>query len=162
MAGVAETLAAEFSDLSLADAVQLGVRLVVAGVIGGLLGWERGRAGKAAGFRTHILVAAGSAAMVAVPSQAGVGPDAISRVIQGLITGIGFIGAGCTLKPDGEGTVRGLTTAAGIWLTAAVGITAGMGRELSALLIGGLGWFILSVLGRWEARITGADDKPGT
>jgi putative Mg2+ transporter-C (MgtC) family protein len=161
MAGVAEMLAAEFSDLSAADAVQLGVRLVVAGVIGGLLGWERERAGKAAGFRTHILVAVGSAAMIAVPSQAGFGPDPISRVMQGLVTGIGFIGAGCILKPDGEGTVRGLTTAAGIWLTAAVGITAGMGRELSALLIGGLGWFILSVLGRWEASITGADDKPG-
>jgi putative Mg2+ transporter-C (MgtC) family protein len=159
MANVAEMLAAEFSDLSVADAVQLGVRLTVAGVIGGLLGWERERSGKAAGFRTHILVAVGTAAMVAVPSQAGFGPDPVSRIVQGLATGIGFIGAGCILKPDGEGTVRGLTTAAGIWLTAAVGITAGLGRELSALLIGGLGWFILSVLGRWEARIAGANDK---
>src|SRR5687767_12652363 len=161
MANVAEMLAAEFSDLSVADAVQLGVRLTVAGVIGGLLGWERERSGKAAGFRTHILVAVGTAAMVAVPSQAGFGPDPVSRIAQGLATGIGFLGAGCILKPDGEGTVRGLTTAAGIWLTAAVGITAGMGRELSALLIGGLGWFILSVLGRWEAQITGEGDKPG-
>jgi putative Mg2+ transporter-C (MgtC) family protein len=162
MAGVADVLAAEFSDLSATEAIQLGVRLAVAGVIGGLLGWERELAGKAAGFRTHILVAVGSAAMVAVPSQAGVGPDAISRVIQGLVTGIGFIGAGCILKPNGEGTVRGLTTAAGIWLTAAVGITAGMGRELSAMLIGGLGWFILSVLGRWEARMTCTDGKPSS
>jgi putative Mg2+ transporter-C (MgtC) family protein len=161
MAGVAEVLSAEFSDLSAADAVQLGVRLVIAGVIGGLLGWERERAGKAAGFRTHILVSVGTATMVAVPSQAGFSPDSISRIIQGLMTGIGFIGAGCILKLDHEGTVRGLTTAAGVWLTAAVGITAGMGRELSALLIGGLGWFILSVLGRWEARIHRADDKPG-
>jgi putative Mg2+ transporter-C (MgtC) family protein len=160
MAGVAEMLAAEFSDLSLTEAARLGVRLTVAGVIGGLLGWERELAGKAAGFRTHILVAVGTAAMVAVPSQAGFGPDPVSRIVQGLVTGIGFIGAGCILKPDGEGTVRGLTTAAGIWLTAAVGITAGMGRELSALLIGGLGWFILSVLGRWEARIAGANGKP--
>jgi putative Mg2+ transporter-C (MgtC) family protein len=160
MAGVAEMLAAEFSDLSLTGAAQLGVRLTVAGVIGGLLGWERELAGKAAGFRTHILVAVGTAAMVAVPTQAGVGLDSVSRIVQGLITGIGFIGAGCILKPGGEGTVRGLTTAAGIWLTAAAGITAGMGRELSALLIGGLGWFILSVLGRWEARITSANGKP--
>ncbi|HET6574010.1 MAG TPA: MgtC/SapB family protein [Fimbriiglobus sp.] len=157
MAGVADVLVAEFGDLSVAEAVQLGVRLTVAGVIGGLLGWQRELAGKAAGFRTHILVSVGTAAMVAVPSQSGAGPDAISRVMQGLITGIGFLGAGCILKPDGEGTVRGLTTAAGIWLTAAVGIAAGMGRELSALLIGGLGWFILSVLGRWEARMTSPD-----
>jgi putative Mg2+ transporter-C (MgtC) family protein len=160
MAGVAEMLAAEFSDLSLTEAAQLGVRLTVAGVIGGLLGWERELAGKAAGFRTHILVAVGSAALVAVATQGGFGPDPVSRVIQGLVTGIGFLGAGCILKPDGEGTVRGLTTAAGIWLTAAVGITAGMGRELSALLIGSLGWFILSVLGRWEAWIASTNSKP--
>ncbi|HVK18981.1 MAG TPA: MgtC/SapB family protein [Fimbriiglobus sp.] len=162
MAGIAEVLAAEFGDLSMAEAVRLAIRLVIAGTIGGLLGWERERAGKAAGFRTHILVAIGTAAMVAVPSQAGFGSDPVSRVIQGLMTGIGFIGAGCILKPEGKGTVRGLTTAAGIWLTAAVGITAGMGRELSALLIGGLGWFVLAILWRWETRIIGPRDEEGS
>jgi putative Mg2+ transporter-C (MgtC) family protein len=143
-----------------AQAVQLAVRLLVAGLIGGLLGWERERAGKAAGLRTHILVAVGTAAMVAVPIQAGVGSDPVSRLLQGLITGIGFLGAGCILKLEDRGTIRGLTTAAGIWLTAAVGIAAGMGRELSALLIGAVGWFTLSVLGRWEARMTGGGEKP--
>jgi putative Mg2+ transporter-C (MgtC) family protein len=153
MAEIGNLLAREFGDLSAAEAVQLGVRLVVAGLIGGFLGWERERAGKSAGLRTHILVAVGSAAMVAVPLQAGYATDSISRVVQGLIAGVGFLGAGCILKRDdagGDTSVRGLTTAAGIWLTAAAGIAAGMGRELSAAVIGGVGWFTLSVLGRWE------------
>ncbi len=155
MAGVAETLAGEFQDLSAAQAVQLVVRLLVAGLVGGVLGWDRERAGKSAGLRTFILVALGSAALVAVPQQAGMDTAAVSRVLQGLIAGVGFLGAGCILKRDEEGQVRGLTTAAGIWLTAAAGVTAGMGREVSALLVGALGWFTLAVLGRLERRLPG-------
>lgn len=145
--GVVKT---EFSDLSVADGVELTVRLLVAGVVGGILGWDRERAGKAAGFRTHILVAVGSAAFVAVPLQSGMDSDGISRVIQGLVTGIGFIGAGCIMKASGSDNVRGLTTAAGIWLTSGVGIAAGLGREMSATFLGILGWFTLSVLARAE------------
>ena len=153
MAGVAEVMAAEFGDLSLAQAVQLGIRILVAGMIGGLLGWQRERAGKPAGFRTHILVAIGSAALVAVPTQAGYSTDSVSRIIQGMVTGIGFIGAGCILKLDKEATVHGLTTATGIWLTAAVGMTAGLGREVSALMLGIVVWFILAVMRRWEIQV---------
>ena len=76
----------------------------------------------------------------------------MTRVIQGLVTGIGFLGAGCIWKDDTEGRVEGLTTAAGLWLTAAVGTAAGLGREVSALLIGLTGLFALTVLGRWEVR----------
>ena len=108
----------------------------MAAVVGGLLGWQRLHAGKAAGLRTHILVAVGAAALVAVPEQAGMGFDGVSRIIQGVVTGIGFLGAGSILKADSEDRVRGLTTAAGIWLTAGVGVVAGMGREASALLLG--------------------------
>jgi putative Mg2+ transporter-C (MgtC) family protein len=157
---VFEAVAAEFSDLSAPQAAALAVRLTVAALLGALLGWEREKRGKAAGLRTHMLVAVGSAAFVAVPQQAGYGPDGISRVVQGLVAGIGFLGAGCILKSEADGQVTGLTTAAGVWLTAAVGVAAGAGREASAVLVGLFGWFTLSVLGRWGPGAS-ADDEPG-
>jgi putative Mg2+ transporter-C (MgtC) family protein len=152
---VLRAVGGEFADLDAPQAAVLAVRLLVAALLGGLLGWEREKLGKAAGLRTHILVAVGSAAFVAIPQQAGYGPDAASRVLQGLIAGIGFLGAGCILKSEAGGHITGLTTAAGIWLTAAIGVAAGMGRDASAVLVGLLGWFTLSVLGRWEARRAG-------
>jgi putative Mg2+ transporter-C (MgtC) family protein len=151
MAEISRAIAGEFGDLSAAQALVLVIRLLVAGSLGALLGWERSQSGKAAGLRTHILVAVGSASLVAVAMQSGFPPDPLSRVLQGLVAGIGFIGAGCIMKSEGQ--ISGLTTAAGIWLTAAVGVAAGLGRELSAILIGGTGWFTLAVLGRWEIRL---------
>jgi putative Mg2+ transporter-C (MgtC) family protein len=74
--------------------------------------------------------------------------DALSRVVQGLVTGVGFLGAGTILKDDDQGRIRGLTTAAGVWLTAAVGVAAGMGREASAVLGTVLALLILSALPR--------------
>src|SRR5437588_4392420 len=103
MAGVVEAVGAEFADLSADQAAQLVTRLVVAGLAGALLGWERRKAGKSAGPRTHILVAAGSAAFVACARLSGLGNDAVSRIVQGLVTGVGFIGAGTILKKDDEG-----------------------------------------------------------
>src|SRR3954452_1203532 len=98
-------------------------RLLVAAVLGGVLGFERGQRGKAAGMRTHMLVAMAAALFVIVSQQAGMPPADLSRVIQGVATGIGFIGAGSIIKEAGAGgTVRGLTTAASLWLTTAVGI----------------------------------------
>lgn len=132
---VASTLAAEFSDVP--DATQLTrivVRLGMAGLLGGLLGWEREHAGKAAGVRTHMLVAMGAALFVLVAQQVGIAPADNSRVLQGVIAGVGFLGAGTILKGDAESQVKGLTTAAGIWLTAAIGVAAGLGREATALL----------------------------
>src|SRR4051812_37897499 len=130
-----DALYADFSDLPDAGQVtHVVVRLLLAAALGGLLGWERERAGKAAGRRTHMLVALGATFFVFVPQQAGMSQADLSRVIQGLVAGIGFIGAGAILK-EGEGRrVRGLTTAAGIWLTAAVGVAVGLGREASAVL----------------------------
>ena len=75
-----------------------------------------------------------------------------SRIIQGIAAGIGFIGAGTILKQNEEGRIRGLTTAAGIWLTAAVGVAVGLGRDMSALLVTGLALLILEVVGKIEAR----------
>src|SRR5437764_79881 len=155
MSGVFDALAAEFADLSAVPVTQLVVRLLVAGSVGALLGRERQHRGKPAGFRTHVLVAAGSAAFVAVAQQSGTGGDGVTRVIQGLAAGIGFLGAGC-IRKDGDHVV-GLTTAAGVWLTAAAGVAAGLGRNGSALLVGALGWFTLSVLGVLEQRLGWGD-----
>ena len=132
---VASTVASEFSDVPDAgQATRILVRLTVAGLLGGLLGWEREHAGKAAGVRTHMLVAMGAAMFVLVAQQSGIGAADSSRVIQGIIAGVGFLGAGTILKGHGDNQVHGLTTAAGIWLTAAIGVAAGLGREVTAVL----------------------------
>ena len=129
------TVLEEFSDVpNTAEVTRICVRLLVAVLLGGLLGYERESNGSSAGFRTHMLVALGSALFVLVPQQAGTTLDDMSRVIQGVIAGIGFLGAGAIIKLSKEQEIRGLTTAASIWLTAAVGIAAGMGRESTAVL----------------------------
>jgi putative Mg2+ transporter-C (MgtC) family protein len=142
-----DAVRADFSDLPDAGrAAQLTVRLLLAAILGGVLGYEREVAGKSAGMRTHMLVALGAALFVLVPQQAGVSPDDLTRVLQGLITGIGFIGAGSILKSADAGQVHGLTTAAGIWLTAAIGVAAGLGREATAVLSTVLALIILAAL----------------
>ena len=132
---IADTLRAEFSDVP--DAAQLTrivVRLLLAALLGGILGYEREQKGKAAGIRTHMLVALGAALFVLVPQQAGMGIADMSRVIQGIVAGIGFLGAGAIIKQQREENVLGLTTAAGVWMTAAIGIACGLGRESTAVL----------------------------
>jgi putative Mg2+ transporter-C (MgtC) family protein len=132
---IQRTLAEEFSDLGdVAELTQVVLRLTVAALLGGLLGLQRERQGKSAGIRTHMLVAAGSALIVLVPLQMGMEDDALSRVLQGLLAGVGFVCAGSILKLEAEEAVRGLTTAAGIWMTSAIGIAAGLGRETTAVL----------------------------
>ena len=129
------TIQGEFSDLpDITEVTRLCLRLLIAVILGGVLGYERERTGAAAGFRTHMLVALGSALFVLVPLQAGTDITDMSRVLQGVIAGIGFLGAGAILKSSDDQEIRGLTTAASIWLTAAIGIAAGMGREATAVL----------------------------
>jgi putative Mg2+ transporter-C (MgtC) family protein len=141
----------EFTDLGPADqGVRLGVRLLLAAAVGGLLGWQRQRAGKPAGMRTHMVVALGSAFFLAVPQLAGLSLDGLSRVLQGLIAGVGFLGAGTILKVGEQGQVKGLTSAAGLWLTAALGAAVGMGRGASAVVCAALAFVILEVIGRLE------------
>jgi putative Mg2+ transporter-C (MgtC) family protein len=127
--------------------VRVSVRLLVAAALGALLGWEREHAGKAAGLRTHMLVALGGALFVLVPLQAGMNSADLSRVVQGVVAGVGFLCAGTILKTAGEDQVRGLTTAAGLWMTAAIGVAAGMGREMTALLSALLAFAVLALEG---------------
>jgi putative Mg2+ transporter-C (MgtC) family protein len=138
---------ADFSDLPGVVAVtQLVLRMLLATLLGGLLGYQRERHGKDAGLRTHMLVALGSAFFVLIPLQAGMSIGDLSRVLQGLIAGIGFLLAGTILKQQAEGQIHGLTTAAGLWLTAAVGVAVGLGRETSAILGTILALIILALL----------------
>ena len=133
--GMVNMVMAEFSDLpDIIEFARVILRLAIAAALGGLLGWERERSGKAAGARTHMLVSTGAALLVLVPQQMDMSHADLSRVIQGIVTGVGFLGAGTILKGTSEQNVQGLTTAAGLWFTAAIGITAGLGREASAVL----------------------------
>lgn len=144
---ITHTIAAEFSDVpDAAQATRIVVRLVMAAVLGGVLGWERENAGKAAGVRTHMLVAMGAALFMLVAQQSGIAAADNSRVLQGIVAGIGFLGAGTILKGDAEGQVKGLTTAAGIWLTAAIGVAAGLGLESTAVLSTALALVVLWVI----------------
>lgn len=132
---VGETFMSEFSDLTdVGEVTRILLRLTLAAFLGGLLGIEREKKGKAAGVRTHMLVAMGAALFVLLSQQVGMLSSDLSRVVQGIIAGVGFLGAGAILKGDNEDQVKGLTTAAGIWLTAAIGVAAGLGRESTAVL----------------------------
>ena len=128
------------------------IRLMAATLLGAIIGFERERAGKPAGLRTHTLVCLGTAVFVIVCSASSMSLDAMSRVIQGLATGIGFIGAGTILKLDDQRDVKGLTTAAGVWMTAAIGIGVGLGSIGIAALSTLLAVIILAVVGALEAR----------
>ena len=155
---VAATIAKEFSDVGDAEQfTRLAVRLLVAAFLGGILGLQRERHGKAAGVRTHMLVALGAALFVLVPQQWGMNDEDLSRVIQGVVAGVGFLCSGSILKSDDD-HVRGLTTAAGIWLTAAMGVAAGLGREATAALSALLALAILSMEGPLR-RLAGRSEK---
>ena len=119
---------------SLADAL---TRLVVATVLGAALGLNRELRHKPAGLRTHALVSLGSAlttvVMVELVTASGTnGIDSISRVIQGIVAGVGFIGGGVILRRLHEGEVQGLTTAASVWVVAAIGLACGAGEMIVA------------------------------
>ncbi len=146
---IANTLQAEFSDVSDVETItRILVRLLLAALLGGVLGYEREHHGKNAGLRTHMLVAMGAALFVLVPQQGGMQVADMSRVIQGVIAGIGFLGAGAIIKSSSHKGVKGLTTAASIWTTAAIGIACGLGRETTAVISTLLALIVLGVLPR--------------
>jgi putative Mg2+ transporter-C (MgtC) family protein len=120
------------------------IRVIAAVVLGDFLGIERERAGKPAGFRTHMLVCLGTALVVLACTEVKMSLDGLSRVIQGIVTGIGFVGAGSILKLSESREIKGLTTAAGLWMTAIIGISVGLGA-LGLAVIGTL--LTLLVLG---------------
>jgi putative Mg2+ transporter-C (MgtC) family protein len=106
-----------------------------------------------------MLVSMGTALFVIAGVGVGMEQDAMSRVVQGLATGIGFLGAGAILKLENEHKIKGLTTAAGIWMTAALGVAIGLG-ELGAAALGVLfAWIVLALLIRLERSIDGSDDS---
>lgn len=116
------------------------LRLVAATALAAVLGWERERAGKAAGLRTHMLVGLAAALYTSLgqltlgdyaPSEPGLRADPI-RVIQAVALGVGFLGGGVITASSGTGRDSGLTTAASIWSTAAIGIATGMGHYVLA------------------------------
>ncbi len=136
------------------------LHLLGALVAGGLIGFERNFHGRPAGFRTHTLVCVTSSLLMLVPLYQslwlpGLPPNTIrtdpTRMAQGIMTGIGFLGAGVIYKEGA--TVRGLTTAASIWLTAGIGIPFGIGFYLPALMATALALGILSVFRWFEARM---------
>lgn len=130
-------------------------RLGVAALLGGLIGIEREWMGKAAGLRTHMTVALGCAAFMLVGVESNDDVGNVSRTIQGIAAGIGFIGAGTILKRGEEEDIKGLTTAATIWLTAAVGAAAGAGQGWIAFIGVAIAFLILSIfsgIDRWLAR----------
>ena len=148
---VLQTVASEFSDVpDLPEALRILLRLTLALLLGLLLGYERESQGKSAGVRTHMLVALGSALFVLLPSQMGMEISDLSRMMQGVVTGIGFLCAGTILKYEtaGEEHVHGLTTAAGLWLTAAIGMACGLGREVTALITAALALAVFALIPR--------------
>lgn len=157
---VSSTIAAEFSDLNdVTELTRVSVRLLIAAILGGILGFEREQRGKSAGIKTHMLVCIGAALFVLIPQQAGLVSQAdLSRVMQGIISGIGFLGAGAILKGNDEKDLKGLTTAAGIWLTAAIGVAAGLGRESSAILCTLLALMVLLIIPKLASLVGHKDN----
>ena len=138
-----------------ADTMEVILRLFVAAAIGGAIGLDREVRRKPAGMRTHALVALGSALVTLVIVRFDpIGPhiDAISRAVQGIIAGVGFLGGGAILKAEHE-MVSGLTTAASIWLVASLGIACGVGQWVAALIALAFALIILIVGGPIEGLV---------
>jgi putative Mg2+ transporter-C (MgtC) family protein len=144
--------------------VHVIIRLIAATLLGAAVGIQRELAGKPAGLRTHILVTLGTTVFILTCAGVGMSSDGLSRVIQGIVTGIGFIGAGSILKLNEEQDIKGLTTSAGIWMTAAIGVAVGLGSLGIALLSTLLTLIILGSVGTIEywigkGRAAKAKDK---
>ena len=128
----------------------LAFRLIIALIIGIIIGLERQMKKKPAGLRTNMLVCFASTLLVLVPIEIGAAEqnlDILGKIISGIITGVGFIGGGTILR---ESEVKGLTSAATIWMTSALGITVGCGLWQLGLAGAIVTWIILRVFDRWE------------
>lgn len=130
-------------------------RMAAALLLGALIGVQRGLMGKPAGLRTHALVTLAAAIFTLGPIEAGMQLADLSRVIQGIATGIGFIGAGVILKRHAEGEVIGITTAATIWTATGVGVTVGLGHVVLAAVGVALTWLVLAGFARVDQWTSG-------
>ena len=134
------------------------IAMLISTVLGTLVGWERQLGRKPAGLRTHTLVCLGSTMFVLVTKHAvqDIGGPSLdpTRMIHGVITGVGFLGAGSIIRQ--EGYVAGLTTAASIWMVAAIGVSVGVHAYVLAAIGTALALIVLEVF-RWAERLLGAD-----
>jgi len=134
------------------DYLEITLRLTAAIFVGGLIGLDRNLHGKPTGIRTLGLVSLGACVLTLaganfLTAQGAVDASAVSRVIQGLVTGIGFLGSGVIVRENGSDRVRGLTTAASIWITAILGILCGLGSwQIAAIALFLV--FVLFVFGK--------------
>ncbi|MBR4001676.1 MAG: MgtC/SapB family protein [Bacteroidales bacterium] len=131
--------------------LQLLIRLLVAGALGALIGYERELHAKGAGVRTHVLVALGAALFMIISQHGFAGAERFdaARVAAGVVTGIGFLGGGIIMKKN---HVSGLTTAAGLWVTGAIGMGAGCGLYVMAGACTFLVLFCLEVLNAYSVK----------
>ncbi len=133
--------------------LRLIVRLGVALSVGALVGTQRELTHKPAGLRTHMLLALGTAFVILSAEESGMSKSDISRVVQGVVTGIGFLGGGAILKLTAEHEIHGLTTAAGLWMTAAASAAAGLGQLALAVVGMCLGLLVLAAFVKIEKRL---------
>ncbi|PLC50308.1 methyltransferase [Pollutimonas subterranea] len=148
------TIVHEFSDIpDVEQATRILLRLSMAIILGAAIGYERELRGKDAGLRTHMLVSLGAAIFILAPLQIGMPIEDASRVLQGIIAGIGFLGAGAIIKLSNDQEIKGLTTAASVWVAAGIGIAAGMGLEATAVVSTAAVLFILVIVRRMEDNI---------
>ena len=117
------------------DELLMSLRLLLAAFLGGAIGFERERSGKPAGLRTHMLISMGAALFTVVSIFGFSGFADPSRLAAGVVAGIGFIGAGAIIFRTREGYVTGLTTAATIWVVAGIGVAAGAGLYIAAVVV---------------------------
>lgn len=141
--------------------LQMSFRMIAAVILGGILGHQREKVGKHAGLRTYMMVSLTAAFIVAASHQEGLGDEGMSRVVAGLLTGIGFLGAGSILKLSRRHEVHGLTTAAGLWLTTGIGIAAGLGHLGLATVATMLAFAILSLLSHFDVNSDEGHESAG-
>lgn len=152
----------------MAESIEVTLRLTAALILGGLVGLNRNLHHKSVGLRTLAIVSFGSAlfvlAVVPFPGSSLIYDESsVSRVIQGIVAGIGFLGAGCIIRPSHGASVHGFTTAAALWSTTGIGIICGLGRWHIALVAMVLMLIVLALGGRIEAlahRWLGHDEPP--
>ena len=149
-----------FSVPAAGHALTVIIRVVAAALLGAVIGGERELEGKAAGLRTHMLVSLGAALFVIAPREAGLRAGELANIVQGVAAGIGFIGAGTILKLAERETIKGLTTAASIWMTAAIGIAAGIGPLWVSVLSAACAWVTLAVFARVEKSLSTNANRP--
>jgi putative Mg2+ transporter-C (MgtC) family protein len=133
--------------------VRVTLRLLAALAIGTVVGLQRELTHKPAGLRTHMLLGLGTALFIVGAAESGMHLDSLSRIVQGLATGIGFLGGGAILKLTNEREIHGLTTAAGIWMTAAASAAAALGQIAVALIGTLLGLLVLIVFRKIEKEL---------